>query len=85
MKNEMKKNDMKDGCATHIGRFCVETSLNMGTVFLSNTIYKDAGSTDFRVLGENLSALCNSRPKRKRNHEVWSYREEGPGLHCLLS
>ena len=26
-------------------------------------------------------ALCNSR---RRNHEVWSHREEGPG-HCSIS
>ena len=33
----------------------------------------------FRV--RRIPALCNSR---RRNHEVWSHREEGPG-HCSIS
>ncbi len=38
-----------------------------------------------KVYGENLPALCNSRLKAKRNHKVWSHREEGPWSHYLIS
>ena len=34
-----------------------------------------------RPLVHRNNALCNSR---RRNHEVWSHREEGPG-HCSIS
>ncbi len=34
--------------------------------------------------GENWAALCNSKQKGRRNHEVWSHREEGPASHCSI-
>ena len=36
-----------------------------------------------KVQGEYLLTLWDSRQKGKRDHEVWSHREEGPGSHCL--
>ncbi len=35
-----------------------------------------------KVREEDLPALCSFWQKGKWNHEVWSHREEGPGLHC---
>ncbi len=42
-------------------------------------------TTCHKVWGENLSALCSSRLKGKRDHQGWSHKEEGLGLHCLIS
>ena len=55
--------------------------------WLDHLSSKPPSDLSHEVQGENLPALCNYRQKikDKRNHEMWSHRQEGPGSHCSIS
>ncbi len=46
---------------------------------------KPPSNRSHKAIGENWTALCISKQKGKRNHDVWSHWEEGPGSHCSIA